>query len=109
MTELRVSEAVCQAFPRLRIAAVVVSGFDGHEPWPEADAELVALEKAARDGRHIVFLLETTESAAFGPAVDAAAADLAARAATRSRRVSTQSLTAASPPAALDAGHPGPA
>jgi hypothetical protein len=50
MTELRVSEAVCQAFPRLRIAAVVARGFGGHEPWPEADVELAALEKAAGDG-----------------------------------------------------------
>ena len=236
MTELRVSEAVGQAFPGLRIAVVVACGFDGHEPWPETDAELAALEQAARDGHplpsgesdphigawyaayrafgtnpkrerpsvdalrrrlaraarlprinpavdcynlvsvrhgvpagafdldavhgdivvgfaagheeftplgepdttehprpgeviyqdgtsvltrhwnhrdaertkvtphsgHIVFLLETTESAAFGPAVDAAAADLAARAAVRSRRVSTQWLTPASPAATLD-------
>jgi hypothetical protein len=51
--------------------------------------------------RHILFLLETTESAAFGPAVDAAAADLPARAATRSRRVSTHWLTPASPAAVL--------
>jgi DNA/RNA-binding domain of Phe-tRNA-synthetase-like protein len=235
VTELRVSEAVVQAFPRLRIAAVVACGFDGHEPWPEADAELAALEKAAADGHtppagesdphiaawyatyrafgtnpkrerpsvdalrrrlartgrlprinaavdcynlvsashgvpagafdldavhgdivvgfaagheeftplgepdttehprpgeviyldqtsvltrhwnhrdaertkvtpqsgHIVFLLETTESGAFSPAVDAAAADLAARVATRSRRVSTQVLTPACPAAAL--------
>ena len=236
MTELRVSEAVGRAFPRLRIAVVVAREFDGHEPWPEADAELAALEKAARDGhalpsgesdphiaawygayrtfgtnpkrerpsvdalrrrlaraarlprinaavdgynlvsvshgvpagafdldavhgdivvgfaagheeftplgepdttehprpgeviyqdgtsvltrhwnhrdaertkvtqhsRHILFMLETTESGAFGPAVDAAAADLAARAAARSRRVSTQWLTPASPAATLD-------
>jgi len=238
MTELRVSEAVGRAFPRLRIAVVVARGFDGHEPWPEADAELAALEKAARDGhalpsgesdphiaawygayrtfgtnpkrerpsvdalrrrlaraarlprinaavdcynlvsvshgvpagafdldavhgdvvvgfadgheeftplgepdntehprpgeviytdgksvltrhwnhhdaertkvsphsRHILFLLETTESAAFGPAVDAAAADLAARAATRSRQVSTHWLTPGSP--AVELGEP---
>jgi DNA/RNA-binding domain of Phe-tRNA-synthetase-like protein len=243
MTELRVSEALCQAFPRLRIAVVVASGFDGHEPWPEVDAELSALENAARDGhappagesdphiaawhaayrafgtnpkrerpsvdalrrrlartarlprinaavdcynlvsvrhgvpagafdldavrgdiglgfaagheeftplgepdtteqprpgeviytdgasvltrhwnhrdaertkvtrhsRYILFLLETTESAAFGPAVDAAAADLAARAGTRSHRASTRSLTAASPTVTLDAGDLGPA
>jgi hypothetical protein len=51
MTELRVSEAVCQAFPRLRIAVVAAFGFGGHEPWPEVDAELAALEKAAADGR----------------------------------------------------------
>ncbi len=38
MTVLRVSEAVCQGFPGLRIAAVVARGFGGHEPWPEADA-----------------------------------------------------------------------
>jgi DNA/RNA-binding domain of Phe-tRNA-synthetase-like protein len=233
MTELRVSQAVGQAFPRLRIAVVVASGFGGHEPWPEADAGLAALEKTAADGgtlpsgeddphiaawhaayrafgtnpkrerpsvdalrrrltrtarlprinaavdcynlvsvshgvpagafdldavrgdivvgfaagheqftplgepgitehprpgeviyadqasvltrhwnhrdadrtkvtehsSHVVFLLETTESAAFGPAVDAAAADLAARAATRSRLVSTQWLTPACPAA----------
>ncbi|HEV2255456.1 MAG TPA: phenylalanine--tRNA ligase beta subunit-related protein [Streptosporangiaceae bacterium] len=235
MTELRVSEAVGQAFPRLRIAAVVARGFDGHEPWAGADAELEVLEKAAAAGhtlpagesdphiaawyaayrafgtnpkrerpsvdalrrrlartarlprinaavdcynlvsvshgvpagafdldavhgdivvgfatgheeftplgepdtierprpgeviytdgtsvltrhwnhrdadrtkvtqhsRHILFLLETTESAAFGPAVDGAAADLAARVATRSGEVSTHWLTPASPAAAL--------
>jgi DNA/RNA-binding domain of Phe-tRNA-synthetase-like protein len=235
MTELRVSGALGQAFPGLRIAAVVARGFDGHEPWPEVDAELAALEKAVGNGdtrpagdgdphiaawyaayrafgtnpkrerpsvdalrrrlartarlprinaavdcynlvsvshgvpagafdldavhgdivvgfaagheeftplgepgtiehprpgeviytdqtsvltRHwnhrdaertkvtprsgdIVFVLETTESGAFGPAVDAAAADLAARAATRSRQVSTQWLTPASPAAVL--------
>jgi DNA/RNA-binding domain of Phe-tRNA-synthetase-like protein len=235
MTELRVSEAVCQSFRRLRIAVVVARGFDGHEPWPEADAQLAALEEAAGNGRtlpagesdphiaawyaayrafgtnprrerpsvdalrrrlartarlprinaavdcynlvsvshgvpagafdldaahgdtvvgfaagheeftplgepdttehprpgeviyldgtsvltrhwnhrdaertkvtphskNIMFLLETTESAAFGQAVDAAAADLAARAATRSRQVSTQWLTPASPTTSL--------
>jgi len=240
MTVLRVSEAVGQGFPRLRIAAVVARGFGGHEPWPETDAGLAALEKAAAGGatlpdgendphiaawyaayrafgtnpkrerpsvdalrrrlartarlprinaavdcynlvsvshgvpagafdldavqgdivvgfaagheeftplgepgttehprpgeviyadrtsvltrhwnhrdadrskvtqhsRNILFLLETTESAAFGTAVDAAAADLAARAATRSRQVTTQWLTPASPVAALgDPGH----
>ncbi len=239
MTVLRVSEAVGQAFPRLRIAAVVACGFGGHDPWPEADAALAALEKAAAGGatlpdgendphiaawyaayrafgtnpkrerpsvdalrrrlartarlprinaavdcynlvsvghgvpagafdldtvdgdivigfaagreeftplgepgttehprpgeviyadrtsvltRHwnhrdaertkvtehssnIVFLLETTESAAFGPAVDAAAADLATRTATRSRQVSTHWLTPAAPAATL--GDPG--
>jgi DNA/RNA-binding domain of Phe-tRNA-synthetase-like protein len=235
MTELRVSDAVGQGFPGLRIAAVVARGFGGHERWAEADIGLAALEKAAADGdtlpaaeddphiaawyaayrafgtnpkrerpsvdalrrrlartarlprinaavdcynlisvshgvpagafdldavhgdivvrfaagheeftplgepgttehprpgeviyadqmsvltRHwnhrdadrtkvtqdssdILFVLETTESAAFGPAVDAAAADLAARAATRSRHVSTHWLTPASPAAAL--------
>jgi DNA/RNA-binding domain of Phe-tRNA-synthetase-like protein len=237
MTELRVSQAVGQAFPRLRIAVVVARGFDGHEPWPEADAGLAALEKAAADGgtlpsgeddphiaawhaayrafgtnpkrerpsvdalrrrlartarlprinaavdcynlvsvshgvpvgafdlsavhggivvgfaagdeeftplgepdaaehprpgeviyrdatsvltrhwnhrdaertkvtRHsadIMFVLETTESGEFGPAVDAAAADLAARVATRSREVSTQWLTPGSPAASVPA------
>jgi DNA/RNA-binding domain of Phe-tRNA-synthetase-like protein len=57
--------------------------------------------KVTQHSRHILFLLETTHSAAFGPAVDAAAAGLAARAATRSRRVSTQWLTPASPTAPL--------
>jgi len=235
MTELRVSEAVGEAFPGLCIAVVVARGFDANGPWPEVDAELAALEKAAVDGhvlpagesdphiaawyaayrafgtnpkrerpsvdalrrrlartarlprinaavdcynlvsvihgvpagafdldavrgdivvgfaagdeeftplgepdtiehprpdeviyadgtsvltrhwnhrdaertkvtrhsRNIVFLLETTESAGFGPAVDTAAADLAARVANRSGQVSTQWLTSASPAAAL--------
>jgi len=240
MTVLRVSEAVCLGFPGLRIAAVVARGFGGHEPWPETEAGLAELEKAAANGdtlpdgeadphiaawyaayrafgtnpkrerpsvdalrrrlartgrlprinaavdcynlvsashgvpagafdldavhgdivvgfaagheeftplgepgttehprpgeviyadrtsvltrhwnhrdadrskvtehsRNILFLLETTESAAFGPAVDAAAADLAARAATRSRQVSTRWLTPGSPVAPLgDPGH----
>ncbi|HTX26734.1 MAG TPA: phenylalanine--tRNA ligase beta subunit-related protein [Streptosporangiaceae bacterium] len=239
MAVLRVSEAVCQGFPRLRIAAIVARGFGGNAPWPEVDAGLAALEKAAADGarlpageeephiaawyaayrafgtnpkrerpsvdalrrrlartgrlprinaavdcynlvsvshgvpagafdldathgdiavgfaagserftplgepgttehprpgeviyadqtavltRHwnhrdadrtkvtehssnILFLLETTESAAFGPVVAAAAADLSARVATRSGQVSTQWLTPASPAAVL--GDPG--
>jgi DNA/RNA-binding domain of Phe-tRNA-synthetase-like protein len=50
MTELRVSGAVGQAFPSLRIAAVVAVGFEGREPWPEVESELAALEKAAGDG-----------------------------------------------------------
>ena len=50
MTELRVSDAVCQGFPGPRIAAVVARGFGGHEPWPEVDRGLAALEKAAADG-----------------------------------------------------------
>ena len=54
MTELRVSEAVGQAFPRLCIGAVVARGFDGQEAWPQADAELAALEKAARDGHTLL-------------------------------------------------------
>lgn len=66
--------------------------------WNHRDAERI---KVTPQSRHILFLLETTESAAFGPAVDAAAADVAARAATRSRQVSTQWLTPASPAAAL--------
>jgi len=66
--------------------------------WNHRDAERT---KVTQQSSHILFLLETTESAAFGPAVDAAAADLAARAATRSRQVSTQWLTPASPAAAL--------
>jgi DNA/RNA-binding domain of Phe-tRNA-synthetase-like protein len=50
MTELRVSEAVCQGFPGLRIAAVVARSFGGQEPWPEADAALAELERAAAHG-----------------------------------------------------------
>jgi DNA/RNA-binding domain of Phe-tRNA-synthetase-like protein len=51
MTELRVTEQVCAAFPGLRIAAIVADGFAGSEPWPEVEAGLAALEAAAADGR----------------------------------------------------------
>ena len=47
MTRLEVTGEVAQAFPGLRITAVVVSEFDGHRPWPEVDAQLTALEASA--------------------------------------------------------------
>jgi DNA/RNA-binding domain of Phe-tRNA-synthetase-like protein len=50
MTELRISDAVCAAFGGVRIAAIVASGFAGHGPWPEVDAGLAALERAAAGG-----------------------------------------------------------
>ena len=171
MTELRVSETLAQAFPRLRIAVVVARGFDGREPWPAADAELAALEHAATAGldatdgdivvgfaggheefsplgepdttehprpgeviyqdgtsvltrhwnhrdaertkvtphsTHIAFLLETTESAAFGPSLAAAAAGLAARIAQRSPHVTTRHLMPASPATVLPTSTPPP-
>ncbi len=66
--------------------------------WNHRDADRT---KVTQHSSQILFLLETTESAAFGPAIDDAAADLAARAATRSRQVSTHWLTAGSPAGAL--------
>jgi DNA/RNA-binding domain of Phe-tRNA-synthetase-like protein len=66
--------------------------------WNHRDADRT---KVTQHSRNILFLLETTEAAAFGPAVDAAAADVAARAATRSRQVVTHWLTPACPVAAL--------
>jgi DNA/RNA-binding domain of Phe-tRNA-synthetase-like protein len=50
MTALRVSDAVCEAFGGLRIAAIVADGFAGRAPWPEVDAALAALEAAAAGG-----------------------------------------------------------
>ena len=47
MTQLAVSREVCEAFPDLRIDAIVASGFAGHGPWPELEARLTALEEAA--------------------------------------------------------------
>ena len=47
MTRLEVTGEVAQAFPGLRITAVVVSEFDGRRPWPEVDAQLTALEAGA--------------------------------------------------------------
>lgn len=41
---------MCAAFSGLRIAAVVAEGFAGQEPWPEVEAGLAALEKAAASG-----------------------------------------------------------
>jgi DNA/RNA-binding domain of Phe-tRNA-synthetase-like protein len=50
MTALQVSDAVCEAFGGLRIAAIVADGFEGRAPWPEVDAALSALEVAAAGG-----------------------------------------------------------
>jgi DNA/RNA-binding domain of Phe-tRNA-synthetase-like protein len=66
--------------------------------WNHRDADRTKVTEAS--GR-IVFLLETTEAAAFGTAVDAAAADLAARLGPRSGRVTTHVLTPAASAADL--------
>jgi DNA/RNA-binding domain of Phe-tRNA-synthetase-like protein len=66
--------------------------------WNHRDADRTKVTEASS---HIVFLLETTEAATFGPAVDAAATDLAARLVARSGRVTTHILTSASPAADL--------
>lgn len=66
--------------------------------WNHRDADH---SKVTADSTHIAFLLETTQAPGFGPAVDAAAADLAARLADRSGRVTTQRITAASPAVTL--------
>jgi DNA/RNA-binding domain of Phe-tRNA-synthetase-like protein len=47
MARLTVREEVGQAFPGLRIIAVVALGFDGRRPWPEVEAQLAALEASA--------------------------------------------------------------
>jgi DNA/RNA-binding domain of Phe-tRNA-synthetase-like protein len=44
VSELRVADAVGEAFPGYLIAAVVATGLDGRTPWPEAEAGLAALE-----------------------------------------------------------------
>jgi DNA/RNA-binding domain of Phe-tRNA-synthetase-like protein len=66
--------------------------------WNHRDADRT---KVTADSVRIVFLLETTGAPDFAPAVDAAAADLAARLETRSRRVTTHWLTPATPSASL--------
>ena len=68
--------------------------------WNHRDAERT---KVTRHSTDIMFVLETTESGEFGPAVDAAAADLAARVATRSREVAAHWLTPGSPAASVPA------
>jgi DNA/RNA-binding domain of Phe-tRNA-synthetase-like protein len=66
--------------------------------WNHRDADRT---KVTADSTRIVFLLETTDAPHFAVAVDAAAADLAARLATRSETVTTRYLTPASPVTAL--------
>jgi len=66
--------------------------------WNHRDADRT---KVTSGSRHIVFLLETTQAPGFAAAVDAAAADLAARLAARSRQVTTHGITPASPAARL--------
>jgi DNA/RNA-binding domain of Phe-tRNA-synthetase-like protein len=50
MTKLTVADAVCAAFPHLRIDAIVAQGFSGHEPWPEVAERLGRLEADAAAG-----------------------------------------------------------
>ena len=66
--------------------------------WNHRDADRT---KVTADSTRIVFLLETTDAPNFGLAVEAAATDLAARLAARSREVTTHWLTAATPAATL--------
>lgn len=66
--------------------------------WNHRDADRT---KVTAGSRHIVFLLETTQSPEFGAAVDAAAADLAGRLAARSRQVISHRMSPASPAAPL--------
>jgi DNA/RNA-binding domain of Phe-tRNA-synthetase-like protein len=66
--------------------------------WNHRDADRT---KVTADSVRIVFLLETTGAPDFGPAVDAAATDLAARLETRSQLVTTHWVTPATPAALL--------
>jgi DNA/RNA-binding domain of Phe-tRNA-synthetase-like protein len=50
MTRLIVADAVCAAFPHLRIDAAVAEGFDGHRPWPDVAEGLSRLEADAAAG-----------------------------------------------------------
>jgi len=51
MTHLSVADAVCTAFPHLRIDAIVAEGFSGREPWPEVAERLGRLEADAAAGQ----------------------------------------------------------
>ena len=72
--------------------------------WNHRDAKRTKVTEASRD---IIFLLETVDDAAFGPAVSAAAADLTALLRTRAASVTGRTLTPASPTAPLPAPPPG--
>jgi DNA/RNA-binding domain of Phe-tRNA-synthetase-like protein len=66
--------------------------------WNHRDAERTKVTEASEA---IVFLLETAEEAAFGTAVDAAAAELASLLQSRSQSVAVHPLTVVSPAAVL--------
>ena len=66
--------------------------------WNHRDADRT---KVTEDSSRIVFLLETTDAPQFGADVDAAASELAALLAGRSRDVTTHWITRASPAATL--------
>jgi DNA/RNA-binding domain of Phe-tRNA-synthetase-like protein len=66
--------------------------------WNHRDADRT---KVTSGSRRIAFLLETTQAAGFRSAVDAAAADLAARLRARSGQVTTHRIDPASPAAPL--------
>ena len=51
MTHLIVADAICAAFPNLRIDAIVAEGFSGREPWPEVAERLSRLEADAAAGK----------------------------------------------------------
>jgi len=51
MTHLIVADAICAAFPHLRIDAIVAEGFSGREPWPEVADRLSRLEADAAAGQ----------------------------------------------------------
>ena len=71
--------------------------------WNHRDADRTKITEASRD---IVFLLETVDGAAFGPAVSAAAAALAALLRTRADSVPAHSRPPASAAAPLRASRP---
>jgi DNA/RNA-binding domain of Phe-tRNA-synthetase-like protein len=50
MTHLIVADAICAAFPHLRIDAIVAEGLSGREPWPEVAERLSRLEADAAAG-----------------------------------------------------------
>jgi hypothetical protein len=93
MARLPVREEVGQAFPGVRIIAVVALGFDGRRPWPEVEAQLAALE----DSEQIVFLLETVDAGAFGTRLDDARRSLTRLLADRSRTILFHEIAAADP------------
>ena len=122
MTKLTVADAVCAAFPHLRIDAIVAQGFSGHEPWPEVAERLSRLEadaasvltrhwnhrdaertKVTEHSEDIVFVLETVDAPAYGADLDAATASLTALLRTRARSVEVRVLTPARPACALPA------
>lgn len=100
MTHLSVADAVCTAFPHLRIDGIVAEGFSGREPWPEVAERLGRLEADAAAGR-VMPAQDDPHIASWRAAYRAFGTSLTALLLSRARSVNVRRLTPAHPVCAL--------